>query len=177
LAAAIFPMNGTMSHGRMKLNDRIVIRRGQLRDIDPAVSVWISANTARNLANHPQHLRTWAQDPAAVLHVAEDHGQLIGMALRLIGCEDDGAGPPIPGLCHLTGICIAPPRQGQHLGGRLLDAVLAAARQDGYLLATLWTHQDNPRAYQLFKARGFQLTGRTALDESGKLMVHFKRAL
>lgn len=79
--------------------------------------------------------------------------------LRLAGRADDGAGAPIPGLCHLTGICVLPQRQWQHLGGRLLDAVLAAARQDGYVRATLWTHQDNLRAGLLFEARGFLPTG------------------
>jgi ribosomal protein S18 acetylase RimI-like enzyme len=62
------------------------------------------------------------------------------VALRLVGRVDEGAGPPIPGLCHLSGICVIPQRQGRNIGGRLLDAVPVAAREDGYVRATLWAH-------------------------------------
>jgi len=125
-------------------NDPVVIRRGQLSEIDAAVSVWLAANRGRDLPNHPDRLRTWAHGAEAVLDLVDDHGQLVGMALRLAGRTDDGAGAPVPGLCHLTGICVLPKWQGQHLGGRLLDEVLAVARQDRYVRATLWTHQHNP---------------------------------
>jgi ribosomal protein S18 acetylase RimI-like enzyme len=153
----------------------VVIRWGRLSEIAGAVSVWLAANAARNLPNHPERLRAWGHDPDAVLHVADDHGFLVGMALRLQGRAEDGAGVVIPGLCHLTGVCVVPHRQGQHLGGRLLDAVLAAARQDGYVRATLWTHHDNARARWLFEARGFRPTGRVAQDESGQPMIHLER--
>ncbi|HEX7745000.1 MAG TPA: GNAT family N-acetyltransferase [Micromonosporaceae bacterium] len=148
-----------------------------MSEIDAAVSVWVAANTARNLPHHPQRLRTWAHGAGAALHVADVDRQVVGMALRLVGRADDGAGGPIAGLCHLTGICVIPERQGQHVGGRLLDAVLAAARHDGYVRATLWTHQDNGSARLLFAARGFLPTGRIARDDAGEPMVHLERAL
>jgi ribosomal protein S18 acetylase RimI-like enzyme len=153
----------------------MVIRRGRLSEVDGAVSVWMAANATRNLTNHPERLRAWAHDPDAVLHVADDNGLLVGMALRLQGRADDGAGVPIPGLCHLTGICVAPERQGERLGGLLLDAVLAAAGKDGYVRATLWTHHDNAPARWLFESRGFRRTGRAAPEESGLLMIHLER--
>lgn len=152
------------------------MRRGQSSEIDAAVAVWVAANAARDLPRHVQRLRTWAHGSGAVLHVADHHGQLVGMALRLVGRAGDGAGEPVPGLCHLTGICVAPQLQGQQVGGRLLDAVLAAARDDGYVSATLWTHHSNFRARALFQTRGFLPTGRTAPDEAGEPMIHMECA-
>jgi GNAT superfamily N-acetyltransferase len=154
-----------------------VVRQGRLSEIDAALAVWRMANSARNLSNHAGRLRAWAHDPDAALLVADDRGRLVGMALRLQGRADDGAGQPIPGLCHLTGICVTPERQGQRVGGRLLDAILVGAREDGYLRATLWTHTDNPRARSLFETRGFVHTGRTVQDEAGAWMLHLERVL
>jgi ribosomal protein S18 acetylase RimI-like enzyme len=177
LVARLLYRTGTRigQHLRVSADDPVVIRRGRVSEVAEAVSVWMAANAARNLPNHPERLRTWGHGPDAVLHVADDHGLLVGMALRLPGRADDGAGAPIPGLCHLVGICVVPHRQGQHLGGRLLDAVLAGARQDGYVRATLWTHDNNAPALWLFEARGFRRTGRVAQDESGQPMIHLER--
>ncbi|WP_412542819.1 GNAT family N-acetyltransferase [Longispora sp. K20-0274] len=155
----------------------VTVRPGTPDDIDAAVAVWSRANEQKNLPAHAARLRAWARDPDTALHVVEDGGQLVGMALRLPGRADDGAGPLIPDLCHLTGISILPEHQGRHLGRRLLDAVLAAGRRDGYARATLWTHADNARAGRLFATRGFGPTGRTAPDEAGAPMVHLECVL
>jgi ribosomal protein S18 acetylase RimI-like enzyme len=156
-------------------DNRVMIRRGRSSEIEDAVAAWIAANESRNLPNHADRLRAWCHAPDAVLHVADDDGALVGMALRLVGRADDGAGEPIPGLCHLTGICVVPALQGRHVGGRLVDVVLTAALSDGFTRVTLWTHRDNFRACQLFEARGFRRTGRVTQDEHGEPMLHFER--
>ncbi|GIG58997.1 hypothetical protein Lfu02_33690 [Longispora fulva] len=161
----------------MTETDPVTVRSGNPGDIDAAVAVWSRANEGKNLPAHAERLRGWARDPDSALHIVKVGGQLVGMALRLPGRADDGTGPLIPDLCHLTGISVLPKCQGQRLGGLLLDAVLAAGMRDGYRRATLWTHADNARAGLLFAARGFRPTGRAAPDEAGTPMVHLECVL
>ena len=71
------------------------------------------------------------------------------MALAMQGLADDGAGPPIPGLCFISMVFVLPDHWGRRIGGKLVEAVLTAARSRGYDRAQLWTHTNNLRAQQL----------------------------
>lgn len=150
----------------------VVIRPAGRDEIDSAVAVWQAANPASAIPHHVERLRTWARGSDTLLMIAEDEKELIGMALAMPGRANDGAGRVILGLSHLTGICVLPERQGQHLGGQLLDAVLAEIRGRGYDRATLWARSDNGSALRLFEARGFRRSGRVGEDDSGASMVH-----
>lgn len=112
--------------------------------------MWLTANTARRggepvAAQHELRVRGYADKPDAFLVVADDAGEVTGMALGMQACADDGAGPPVSGLCHIAMVFVAPDRWGEGVGGQLVDAVLAEARDRGYDRAQLWTHVDNGR--------------------------------
>ena len=160
---------------------RMVIRRGGAEDIEPVVAVWLAANTVRREGLTPRseqaaRARGHVSNPEAFLLIAEDAGDVVGMALGTQGLADDGSGPPVRGLCHVSMVFVAPDRWGGGIGGRLVDAILTEARSRGYDRAQLWTQTENARARRLYEGRGFGTSGR-AKEESGELIVHYQRAL
>jgi len=158
-----------------------VIRRGEPADVGPAVAVWLAANSARRGGSIPRpdqqaRARAHVGNPGAFLLVADDAGEVVGMAVGEQALADDGAGPPVPGLCHVSMVFVAPDRWGRGIGGRLVDAILTQARTRGYDRAQLWTQTDNTRARRLYEGRGFGASGREK-EESGEPIVHYERAL
>jgi ribosomal protein S18 acetylase RimI-like enzyme len=159
----------------------MIIRRGGTQDVEPAVAVWLAANTARRDGLPPRReqearARGHVSDPEAFLLVAESSGDVVGMALGTQARADDGAGPPVWGLCHVSMVFVAPVHWGRGIGGRLVDALLAEARARGYDRAQLWTQADNARARRLYEGRSFRPSGREK-REFGELIVHYQRAL
>jgi ribosomal protein S18 acetylase RimI-like enzyme len=158
-----------------------MIRRGEPADVEPAVAVWFAANQSRRggLPPRPEQearARGHVGIPGAFLFVAEDAGGIVGMALGEQALSDDGAGPPVDGLCHVSMVFVAPDRWGEGLGGRLVDAVLEEARLLGYERAQLWTQRDNARARRLYEGRSFKPSGREK-DEFGERILHYERTL
>lgn len=159
-----------------------VIRMGTAADVEPAIAVWQAAGMARRggRPRTPEAIRG-AHDsfrkPDLFLLVAERDGHLVGMATATHGCEDRGAGPPIPGLCYIGLVYVAPEVWGQGIGGQLVDAVLAEARQRGYERAQLSTQTDNERAMRLYARYGFTRSGPTGTGADGETIVHLGRDL
>ncbi len=158
-----------------------VIRHGGPADVEPAVAVWLAANSARReglppLPEQEARARGHVSNPGAFLLVADDAGEVVGMALGVQGLSNDGAGPPVKGLCHVSMVFVAPDYWGRGIGGRLVDALLKEARSRDYDRAQLWTHSDNARARRLYEGRGFRASGREE-EEFGDLIVHLQRAL
>ena len=158
-----------------------VIRHGEPADFEPAVAVWLAANSARRKGLKPgakqaARARGHVNNPEAFLLVAEDAGDVVGMALGTQGLADDGAGPPVRGLCHVSMVFVAPAYWGRGIGGRLVDALIPGARSRGYDRAQLWTQVDNARARRLYEGRGFVPSGREK-DELGERILHYQRAL
>src|SRR5262245_58823394 len=124
----------------------MVIRRGEPADVTSAVAVWRAANTARRRGRpvspeHEARVRGYVSKPDAFLVVADD-GEIVGMALGMQGLADDGAGPPLPGLCHVAMVFVAPDRWGEGIGGSLVDALLGAALHTattGFSSGRTWT--------------------------------------
>jgi ribosomal protein S18 acetylase RimI-like enzyme len=159
--------------------DDTVIRLGRPEDVEPAVAVWLIANTARRGGPPPrpeQEARGHVGDPEAFLLVADASGRVVGMALGEQALSNDGTGPPVEGLCHVSMVFVAPDYWGRGIGGRLVDALLPEARLRGYDRAQLWTQSDNLRARRLYEGRGFLPSGREK-DEFGERIVHYQRAL
>jgi ribosomal protein S18 acetylase RimI-like enzyme len=151
----------------------VVVRRAATSEVDAAVAVWHSANATSSLRNHAARLRRWSQEPGAKLFVAVEGDDFIGMILSLVARADDGAGSPIPGARHITGVAVLPNRQRGGIGGALLRAALDDARAEGCDRVTLWTHNRNERALHLFQTHGFRPTGRTAHDDAGDPTTQF----
>ncbi len=141
------------------------IREGSAGDHEAAVAVWRAANAAFLGDAHvgPEQearVRLHLATPDGFLLLAEDDGRVAGMAMGMQGLADDGAGPPIDGLCHVAMVFVDPRRWGEGIGRRLVDAVLAGARERGYVRAQLWTHAHNDHAQRLYEQKGFQASGR-----------------
>jgi ribosomal protein S18 acetylase RimI-like enzyme len=157
------------------------IRQGGPADVEPAIAVWVAANEARRegVPPRPEHearARGHVDNPDAVLFVADDAGEVVGMALGEQALSDDGRGPPVEGLCHVSMVFVAPDRWDEGLGGRLVDTLLEEVREKGFQAAQLWTQTDNARARRLYERRGFMPSGREK-DESGERIMHYRRAL
>jgi ribosomal protein S18 acetylase RimI-like enzyme len=149
---------------------------------EAALRVWRAAIAARRGAPAPPHVaarvRRYLGQADAFLLVAREPAGVVGMALGLQGLADDGAGPPVPGLCHVSSVYVAPERWGLGIGGALVDAVLAEAAARGYSRAQLWTQVDNARARRLYQSRGFAPSGREKDDgDLGDRILHLERTL
>lgn len=160
----------------------VLVRRAEPSDTEPVVAVWRAASAARHggrpvSAEREARLRGSMRKPDAFLLVADDAGEIVGMALGMQGLADDGAGPPDPGLCFISMVYVAPDRWGEGLGGRIVDAVLTEARSRGYTRAQLWTHADNLRAQRLYEGRGFRRSGREKEDDRGERIVLYEWVL
>jgi ribosomal protein S18 acetylase RimI-like enzyme len=160
----------------------VVVRRGNTGDFESAVVVWREANIARREGrpipeSHEQRVRSYADVPDAFLLVADDEGDVIGMGLGMQGLEDDGLGPPIEGLCHISMVFVSPDRWGQGIGKEIMESLLIEAKNRDYKRAQLWTHADNERAKRLYEGHAFRLSGRQKPDDSGDLIVHYEREL
>jgi GNAT superfamily N-acetyltransferase len=160
------------------VSDETLVRRGNPGDIDPALEVWrVAVEAGRGGPASPEHgerVRAHVETPGAFLFVAEMAGVISGMAVGVQGLADDGAGPPVDGLCHIGAVFVAPDYWAQGLGGKLVDAVLTEARAGGYARAQLWTHADNGRAHRLYENRGFRRTGRENEDDHGETIIHYE---
>lgn len=163
------------------MKDEAPVRRGHPADFDAALAVWRAAVEARRhgpASPEPgERVRGHGQNPSAFFFVAEMAGEISGMAVGMQGLADDGAGPPVDGLCHIGAVFVAPGHWAKGLGGRLVDAVLAEARVRGYHHAQLWTHADNDRAHRLYEGRGFTRSNRRKNDDAGETIVHYQRGL
>ena len=152
----------------------VTIRLGQLEDVDQAVAVYVRSNLARRNGVWPNQAPRTAQvtrrlgEPDGWFLIAEDAANPVGMCAVVPLLADDGAGPPIPGGCFLSLMFVVPERWGQGIGGRLLDALLAAAARRGCREIRLWTDEtDNERAHRLYRGRGLAPTGRKWTNEEG----------
>lgn len=87
--------------------------------------------------------------------VVADHGRaLVGLAGTYVD-RDNGE------LC-LGAMWVAPEARGAGVGRRIVEAVLAWARDAGHDALALWVNEENASALRLYESCGFRLTGRTA---------------
>lgn len=160
----------------------ISVRNGRSEDIEPAIAVYLASNDARRggeptPADHVERVGANVHRPDAIFLVATDETDYAGMALAMQSRTDYGAGPPEPGICFISMIFVAPDRWGEGIGRRLVEAVLAEARSQGYASAQLWTHANNSRAQRLYERTGFTLSGLRHENDLGELIVQYQRSL
>ncbi|GHH50525.1 GNAT family N-acetyltransferase [Lentzea cavernae] len=151
-----------------------------MNDVDAAMAVWHAANTARGKPMSEQRIarvRVKLSEPDVLLVMAREDGEVVGMALAEPGRELDGAGPRLPGLCHLSMLFVAPHRWGRGHGRLLLADLLAQAAGEEYTRMQVWTGAANERALRLYRGAGFQDTGEVRGLGSGVLAVALSRDL
>jgi GNAT superfamily N-acetyltransferase len=174
----------------------VVVRQARPADVAAAAEVWCASHLARrNRRRLPKeyHDQIYGRmtAPGAVLLVAEDHrpagpdaGEdpeaastppVVGATLGLPGREDDGVGPPLAGLLHISMVSVLPDRWGERVGRRLVEALLDTAAARGYRRAQLWMPADSARVNRLCRATDFRRTGRARIDDWGELVVDYQR--
>ena len=159
---------------------RVETRLGGGGDLDAAVELWSAANAARRAGDpspvEAKMCRATLGKQGVFFVLAEEDGAPVGLAAGMQGLADDGAGPPIPGLCHLSLVCVRPDRWGRGIAKRLVIEVLGAATERGHDRAQLWAHADNARACRLYESLGFTPSGRTQSDPFGETIRHYELA-
>jgi GNAT superfamily N-acetyltransferase len=83
--------------------------------------------------------------------VAEEEGEIVGFAH--VGPSDE---EPVGEVYRLF---VLPERWGTGVGRALMERALEQLRAAGFAEATLWVHQDNPRARRFYEAGGWRLDG------------------
>jgi hypothetical protein len=101
---------------------KVVVRCGSAVDGELAVAVWRAASATRRggrpvRAEHEERVRSCLRKPDAFLLLAEEADEVVGMGVGMQGLADDGAGPPVPELCHIAMIFVAPERWGKASAG------------------------------------------------------------
>ncbi len=104
-----------------------------------------------------REFEAWLADALAsdwVAWVAEDGtGALVGcLFLRSVDKVPD-PGAPNRAWGYLTNSYVAPAHRGQGLGGQLLDALIAAARERGHEFLIVWPSED---ALSFYTRAGFR---------------------
>jgi ribosomal protein S18 acetylase RimI-like enzyme len=130
-------------------------------ELDASVAVWRAANTARGKSpSAPRVARVRAKliEPAAASYVATVADEIVGMALAEPGRAEDGQGPVIPGLLHISMVFVSPPAQRQGVGGALMRHVFEVQAAAGMTTVTLWTGEDNSPARRLYESTGMRAT-------------------
>src|SRR5262245_16811196 len=134
----------------------LVVRRAAPQDLEAALDVWQAANEARGRAPSParvERVREKLRAPDAVVVIALDGADAVGMGLAEPGRADDGAGAPVDGYGHVSMVFVHPGRWGRGHGGLVL-----ASLHEGWARTTLWTRTDNARARRLYEKAGYRPT-------------------
>lgn len=100
----------------------------------------VVADFAEAVAEDPERSRAW---------IADVDGAPAGCILCVPGDEDGDA--------KLRLLLVEPWARGLGLGGRLIDACIAFARDGGHRRLTLWTNSPLVEARRLYDQRGFAL--------------------
>ena len=143
----------------------MIVRLGEPEDIEAAVDIFARSSAERRARRGPaaqaavDETRATLRSADTWFFIAVDDGTPVGMAALMPSRENQGTGDPIPGVCHLGLLFVAPERWGEAIGAFLLDAVIADASGRGFDRLDLVTHDDNERAHRLYRSRGFERTG------------------
>jgi ribosomal protein S18 acetylase RimI-like enzyme len=162
--------------------NQLTLRAGANADL-PAMRElwWIAVRARRGGVEQASEEATDASrtldDGSSFAIVAFSGETLVGMGLGLPARDNDGLGPPIPGLCHISMIAVAPGWWGQGIGARIVADLLDAIRAHGFTRAQLWTQQSNSRARRLYERSGFRESGRQKQDDAGELILLYTRSL
>ena len=121
-------------------------------------------------------MRALLEMPGAAGLIAVDGGSLIP-ALEAPGPAGLVLWRAIAGEAEILTIAVLPPWRKLGLGGRLLDASLAASAEAGAEAMFLEAAADNIAALALYHTRGFERVGLRKGYYAGKDAVVMKRAL
>jgi len=158
------------------MTNRYTARRAAAAELDAARDVWRNANIARGKIPDAARVRRVEQKLVAaevIVVVALDKNKIVGMALAEPGRAEDGNGPEIPGLCHISMVFVDPDYWGKRVGEILLSEVATRAERQ---TLRLWTGISNERAQRLYRRAGFVPSGRT-VEHAGEPIIQLERSV
>ena len=127
---------------------------------------WDETKPAQSLAEIRRLPEIWhyvegwpRQDDFGVLATDADGGRLGAVWARSFSAENRGYGFVAEHVPEL-GMGIAAGQRGEGLGGKLLDALIEAARERGIVGLSLSVEDGNARARRLYEGRQFVVVGR-----------------
>jgi ribosomal protein S18 acetylase RimI-like enzyme len=145
-----------------------------------AVEVWRAAVTVRGRPPSEarvSRIRAKLAEASTTLLVVIQDAHVRGMLAAEPGRAEDGRGPTVSGLCHVSMVFVHPDRQRHGLGRLLMGRLEEEAAGLGYTCLSLWTGADNLRAQGFYRALGFTPSGRTGALADGLAVAHFVRKL
>jgi ribosomal protein S18 acetylase RimI-like enzyme len=122
---------------------------------EAALGVWREARAAEGRPPAPERLERVADklaDPAGLLFVERQSGEVVGMALAEAFRAAGGRGDVVPGWGHVSMVFVHPEHQGRGVGGRLVRRMI---REVPWSCLSLWTRESNSRAHALYRRCGF----------------------
>jgi ribosomal protein S18 acetylase RimI-like enzyme len=129
-------------------------------DRNATFDVWHAARTARTGAPSQRRVERVLEklrDSDTTVYIADD-GRIVGMVATEAGRNDDGHGPVLPELMHISMVFVTPGSQRQGIGRGLLRHIFDAAVQAGLRSAALWTETTNAPARRLYETVGMTPT-------------------
>ncbi len=114
----------------------------------------------------PERWRERLEEPPQgwTTFVADRDGWIAGFASVGPSREEDGVG-------ELYAIYVDPEAWGEGVGQALIRRAEEQLAGGGYLQATLWVLEDNPRAHRFYEAAGWARDGARKLDEHLDMLV------
>ncbi|SBW23091.1 arabinose efflux permease family protein [Candidatus Protofrankia californiensis] len=156
----------------------MAIRLARGDDLPAALGVWQEANTARGRppgAQRVARVRAKLAAPDGLLLIAVAGTTVLGMVLAEPGRAQDGQGPKLDGLCHVSMVFVHPDHWGRRVGELLIGHLADQACLRGFAWLQLWTGAGNDRAQRLYRRVGFVPSGRRLRLEKGEEILHFVR--
>ena len=101
----------------------------------------------------------FARAGAWIRAAEEDDGRIVGAVAFARGTVSREDRTPVPGLAHVSAVFVHPDRWRRGIAALMLDAAVAAMREQGYERAQLWTLAGSP-AERLYAAAGWRADGR-----------------
>lgn len=133
---------------------------------DAVLEVWRAARAAQGRRPNAEVVaRVHQKATDGILLVAEDEDGYAGLALAEAGRDD-------PSLLHLEMVIVHPSRQGQGLGGVLVEAIADEAWERGFRRAEVWC-----TAPGFYEACGFERSGQTREDGNVHLVADLEAPL
>jgi ribosomal protein S18 acetylase RimI-like enzyme len=110
----------------------------------------------------PERWYTLIQDPAVVMLLADDGGEIAGFVTCGVSRDEDASDD----VGEIRSIFVASRRWRSGVGRELLAAAFDSLRHRGYVEATLWSFAANDRANAFYEAQGFTRDGAEKTEEA-----------
>jgi ribosomal protein S18 acetylase RimI-like enzyme len=156
----------------------MVIRRGGrqdvrfLRDMLHHAYYWRERKPGDGPGPAARYVKGWGRPGDTVL-IAIDDGFPVGAAwYRLFRRDAPGYGFVDEETPELA-IAVVPSARGRGVGTKLLDALVARARQAGHDALSLGVDRDNSGAIELYERHGFERVGET--EDTVTMLAHLEK--